>query len=135
MQPSVGRILIDCSHVDFTRQPTGIPRVVLKYIEVGYEWGRRTGVQVIPVVPTESGLVIQRPVPGRDPPLDLVRAAKREQATAGPPAGVELAHATATYLNHVVHHLLFLIAALVPVTGTMVFAKWLDGLVRRKLKH
>jgi len=45
------RILIDCSHVDFTRQPTGIPRVVLKYIEVGYEWGRRTGIEIIPVTP------------------------------------------------------------------------------------
>jgi len=59
------RILIDCSHVDFTRQPTGIPRVVLKYIEVGYEWGRRTGIEIIPVTPMQSGLYIRRPVPAR----------------------------------------------------------------------
>jgi alpha-1,2-rhamnosyltransferase len=128
------RILIDCSYVDFTRQPTGIPRVVLKYIEVGYEWGRRTGIEVIPVIPTDSGLFIVRPVPGRDPPPELLRTARSAQNTVGHPAGVELARAVACYFTHVVHHLLYLAAALVPLTVTIVSVKWLDGFVRRKLK-
>ena len=128
------RILIDCSHVDFTRQPTGIPRVVLKYIEVGYEWGRRTGIEIIPVTPVQSGLYIRRPVPGRDPPPDLLRAARREQDTARQSAGVELAHALAYYLAHIVHHLLYLVASLVPMTVTKVFARWLNSVIRRKLK-
>src|SRR5215471_19374432 len=128
------RILVDCSKVDFARQPTGIPRVVLKYIEVGYEWGRRTGVEVIPVVPMESGLFLQRPVPGRGPPPDLMRLANGKQTMSGPTGRVELARATTSYLTHVVHHMLFLAAALVPATGVVVFAKWLDRSVRRNLK-
>jgi glycosyltransferase involved in cell wall biosynthesis len=135
MEQQTRRILVDCSKVDFARQPTGIPRVVLKYIEVGYEWGRSTGIEVIPVVPTESGLFIRRPLPGRDPPPHLVRAAKREQSIAGPRVSVELARAAVSYLIHVVHHLLFLSAALVPVTSTILFAKWLDRFFRQKLKY
>jgi glycosyltransferase involved in cell wall biosynthesis len=135
MQQRSRRILIDCSHVDFTQQPTGIPRVVLKYIEVGYEWARRTGIEVIPVTPTQSGLYIRRPLPGRDPPPDLLRAAASEQDTARQSAGAELAHATAYYLAHIVHHLIYLIASLVPMTVTKVLARWLDSVLRRKLKN
>lgn len=62
------RIFIDCSYIDFHRQPTGIPRVVLQYIECGYQWAATSGVQVIPVVTTPSGLVPVRPVPGKDAP-------------------------------------------------------------------
>lgn len=62
------RIFIDCSYVDFTRQPTGIPRVVLKYIEAGYEWGEANAVDVVPVVTTAEGLLPVRPLPGKSPP-------------------------------------------------------------------
>ncbi len=66
------RLYIDCSHVDFARQATGIPRVVLHYIEQGYLWSARTGVEVVPVVTTPAGLMPVRPMPGtrRPPYLD-----------------------------------------------------------------
>lgn len=71
------RVLIDCSYIDFARQPTGIPRVVLKYIEVGYDWGRERGVEVVPVVPSAEGLFLCRPVPGANAPPDLAEKAER----------------------------------------------------------
>ena len=61
------RIFIDCSFIDFTRQPTGIPRVVLKYIEAGYRWGEENGVDVVPVVVTKEGVFPVRPLPGAKP--------------------------------------------------------------------
>lgn len=67
------RIFIDCSFVDFSRQPTGIPRVVLKYVEAGYEWGEQHGVDVVPVVTTEKGLLPVRPLPGESPPPSAER--------------------------------------------------------------
>jgi glycosyltransferase involved in cell wall biosynthesis len=65
------RIFIDCSHIDFSRQPTGIPRVVLQYIEYGYKWSNKTAVEVIPVITTFSGLIAVRPVPGSGKPAYL----------------------------------------------------------------
>lgn len=65
------RIYIDCSHVDFSRQPTGIPRVVLKYIEEGYRWATRTGIEVVPVLTGRIGLVPVIPAPGSDTPSYL----------------------------------------------------------------
>lgn len=62
------RIFIDCSHVDFTGQPTGIPRVVRQYVEEGYAWAAKSGVPVVPVVATAMGLVPVWPHPGRNPP-------------------------------------------------------------------
>jgi glycosyltransferase involved in cell wall biosynthesis len=67
------RIFIDCSHVDFSRQPTGIPRVVLQYIECGYRWTKTSGVEVIPVVTTPAGLLPVRPIPGNGKPDYLNR--------------------------------------------------------------
>lgn len=67
------RIFIDTNLVDFRRQPTGIPRVVLKYIEAGYEWGRANNVDVVPVIATESGLFPVTPLPGKDPPPSTAR--------------------------------------------------------------
>jgi glycosyltransferase involved in cell wall biosynthesis len=119
------RILIDCSHVDFTRQPTGIPRVVLKYIEVGYEWGRRTGVEVIPVTPTGEGLSLYRPIPGRNPPQDLVLAADGGNG-AERSLGAELAGSFFQYVADVLHNLLSLGAALVPLTAVKVSSRWVD---------
>ena len=76
--PTLRRILIDCTLVDFSRQPTGIPRVVLKYIETGYVWGERNGVEVVPVVPADGCVFICRPVPGRGAPASLLTAASVE---------------------------------------------------------
>lgn len=66
------RLFIDCSFVDFGRQPTGIPRVVLKYVENGYAWGLDKGVDVVPVVTTTKGLFPVRPLPGANPPASTV---------------------------------------------------------------
>lgn len=71
------RIFIDCSFVDFSRQPTGIPRVVLKYIEAGYAWGGINGIDVVPVVTTKTGLFPVRPLPGKNPPPPTVKYVKR----------------------------------------------------------
>ncbi len=68
----MSRILIDCAYIDFSKQPTGIPRVVLKYIEIGYEWGVKNGVEVIPVVTTDKGCFIVEPLPGENPPESLI---------------------------------------------------------------
>jgi glycosyltransferase involved in cell wall biosynthesis len=62
------RFFIDCSYIDFSRQPTGIPRVVLQYIECGYRWAETSGIEVIPVVTTPSGLFPVRPLPGNGKP-------------------------------------------------------------------
>lgn len=62
------RIFIDCSKVDFNRQPTGIPRVVLQYIECGYRWAARNGIEVIPVITAPDGLIAVRPAPGTGAP-------------------------------------------------------------------
>ena len=48
----------------------------LKYIEIGYAWGKRKGIEVVPVVPSANGLYICRPVPGRGAPASLLAAAQ-----------------------------------------------------------
>jgi glycosyltransferase involved in cell wall biosynthesis len=131
---STERILIDCSHINFTRQPTGIPRVVLKYIEVGYEWGRTNGIKVIPVLPLDSEVIIFRPVPGRNAPQDLVLAAKGENSTEQL-LGRELAASLLNYVADVAHFSLHLGAALLPLTVIQVFVKWLDSRFVQRAKH
>lgn len=79
------RLLIDCSFIDFSQQPTGIPRVVLKYIEIGYAWGKALDIEVVPVVPTEEGVMICRPIPGRGAPPSLLAAAQCMPASAASP--------------------------------------------------
>jgi alpha-1,2-rhamnosyltransferase len=63
----------------------------------------------------------------------LLRAARSESNTATPSLGAELARSIVDYVRNVVHHLLYLGAALVPLNVTQVFAKWLDGAIRQKL--
>jgi alpha-1,2-rhamnosyltransferase len=75
------RIFIDCSYIDFSRQPTGIPRVVLQYIQNGYAWAESRGVEVYPVVTTPSGLMPVRPVPGVNPPAYLQQLAEDTRVT------------------------------------------------------
>lgn len=67
------RIFVDCSHIDFGRQPTGIPRVVMQYVEQGYRWSEASGIETIPVVTTAAGLLPVRPVPGARRPGYLAR--------------------------------------------------------------
>jgi glycosyltransferase involved in cell wall biosynthesis len=128
------RILVDCSNVDFSRQPTGVPRVVLKYIEVGYDWGRRNGIKVIPVLPSNSGVFIYRPVPGRNPPQDLLAAAKGEIGVEQR-LGAELVCSLVTYVTEVTYHLLYLWAALLPLSPIKVLVKWLDLTVIQRMKR
>lgn len=65
------RILIDCAYIDFNKQPTGIPRVVLNYIEVGYDWGTQNRVEVIPVTVSDKGCFLVDPIPGKNLPESL----------------------------------------------------------------
>ena len=131
------RMLIDCTEangrgvIDFTRQPTGIPRVVLKYIEVGYEWGRRTGIPVIPVLPHLGGAALVRPVPGKNPPPQLVEMATKDKIDL---FGHELAFGFANYFAQVSYHLVYLIAAMLPFNPVKVFAKWLDSAFIQKMR-
>lgn len=76
----MARILIDCTHIDFARQPTGIPRVVLEYIQEGYRWAEETGNQVVPVVPTAGGIWLCRPVPGQEAPPGLLAMASASES-------------------------------------------------------
>lgn len=69
------RLFIDCSFIDFTVQPTGIPRVVRKYIEAGYVWGAARSIDVVPVIAIKAGLFPVRPVPGKRPPESTLRYA------------------------------------------------------------
>jgi glycosyltransferase involved in cell wall biosynthesis len=54
------RILIDSAFVSGSSQLTGIPRVVFKYIENGYRYGRMHGVDVLPVYVSRDGVVDAR---------------------------------------------------------------------------
>lgn len=57
------RILLDCSHINFESQPSGIPRVVGNYLKQGYRWSEKTGIPLLPVVVREHGMVLVRPIP------------------------------------------------------------------------
>lgn len=60
------KLIIDCSYIDFLKQPTGIPRVVLKYIENAYTYGLKNNVEIYPAVLTENGPLLCRPLPAAD---------------------------------------------------------------------
>lgn len=131
MPKQTRRIFIDCSFINFSKQPTGIPRVVLKYIEVGYGWGARQNVEVIPVVPTREALVLCRPVPGRGVPRHLIEKA-RESDTRTPRSSIEaMAKVTLGYLRDVSHHALFLAASLLPIPPVKSGSVWIDDAVKR----
>ncbi len=57
------RILLDCSHINFESQPSGIPRVVRNYLKQGYRWSEKTGIPVVPVVLHHHGVVLVKPIP------------------------------------------------------------------------
>src|SRR5579875_1545389 len=125
------RIFIDCSYIDFASQPTGISRVVLNYIEVGYGWSRDNDVSVIPVVPTRDGLILARPVPGRQPPQDLLHAAAYEPKAAAWRFTHRGTALLTTYLSGVCHHFLGLIAAVLYLKP---FKRLIAAVERRALR-
>ena len=57
------RLFVDCTLIDFDRQPTGIPRVVKKYLEEAWRWCSPHGIEVIPVLPTDQGLQLLPQLP------------------------------------------------------------------------
>lgn len=126
MAPYRPRLFIDCAFVDFTKQPTGIPRVVLKYIEIGYAWGSHNNIEVIPVVATAQSLVICRPVPGADPPLSLLDRVRASQTPSIHRTITNYAKRTFRYFKNIVHHIVFLIAAIVPIPPIKWTATWID---------
>ncbi len=65
------RILIDCSYIDFNKQPSGIPRVVLNYINEGYKWSKKRNIPLLPVVITSNGPYLVEPLPGEFSPTYL----------------------------------------------------------------
>ncbi|UDL93385.1 glycosyltransferase [Lichenihabitans sp. PAMC28606] len=117
MQRGRTRILIDCSFIDFTKQPTGIPRVVLSYIDIGYQWGMKNGIDVIPFVPTQNGLIIYRPLPGQNPPEDLVEKVDASNRAHAIPAAVQVASDAANYLAAVATAIVNVPAAVFPSAG------------------
>lgn len=122
------RIFIDCSAVDFTRQPTGIPRVVKKYIEVGYAWASRRGIEVIPVIPLADSFCLVRPVPGKGAPTVLVSRAVASEAAkkSGPGGKIRIAW---DYLRNVVHHGMNFAAALLPIPPVKSASTWIDEML------
>ena len=124
------RILIDCSHIDFSKQPTGIPRVVLSYIEVGYKWGRERGIDVIPVLPTSKGLVICRPLPGRGAPPALVERVAGSTKEHVVPTSTQVLSDAAHYLADVVLAVAKVPATVVPSKTSRAVVQWLEETLR-----
>ncbi len=117
--PTLRRILIDCTLVDFSRQPTGIPRVVLKYIETGYAWGERNGVEVVPVVPADGCLFICRPVPGRGAPANLLSAASVEAEPDGDIAPAQQTSLSGAELSVITSDLRHTLSGMLAVLGCL----------------
>lgn len=125
------RIFIDCSFVNFQKQPTGIPRVVLKYIEVGYAWGKRRDIPVIPVVPARDGFFLCRPLPGAGAPEALAARVRTSEERDHRSALADVVGAMLGYAQPVVHHLLWLLASLLPLPPVRATATWIDTAVKR----
>lgn len=124
----IRRIFIDCTGVDFSRQPTGIPRVVRKYIEVGYAWAARRNVEIIPAIPNAEGLILCRPVPGKGAPRPLRERADKSESPATPKGSV-FGEAVCRYLGDVIHHGFSFAAALLPVPPVKSTSTWADQLM------
>ena len=87
--------------------------MVLSYIEIGYIWGARNGVEVVPVIPAEGGLFICRPVPGRGASAAVLAAAHApEEEVAADGAAASDLRAVAADLRHTLSGLLTLMGGL-----------------------
>ena len=101
------RVLIDCSNVDFRGQPTGIPRVVLNYVEAGYRWAEDRKIEVIAVVPTtDAGWVVQS-VPGATPPAYLNDALTMNGVERSITLAGRLGYAAAHRVRSTIRHMLY----------------------------
>jgi glycosyltransferase involved in cell wall biosynthesis len=123
---SDSRIYIDCAFVDFTKQPTGIPRVVLKYIEVGYQWASRNNIEVVPVVASTDSFVICRPVPGLGAPQSLLDKVRVSEILSNRITVKSMAKNMFSYCKNIAHHLLFLTASVLPFPAVKATAVWID---------
>lgn len=126
MITSARRIYIDCAMVDFAKQPTGIPRVVLKYIEIGYEWGKHNNIEVVPVVVSADSLVICRPVPGAGAPQALLDKVRASEMLSNKTTALSIAKHIFLYCKNIVHHILFLVASVLPVSAVKSMVMWID---------
>ncbi len=72
------RLLIDTTGINVNARPlTGIPRVVHNYLTLGYEFGARQGIEVLPVCIVGQALVLQRPSAQFPHPPGLPPTARR----------------------------------------------------------
>ena len=78
----MARIFVDCTNIHFNSQPTGIPRVVSRYVLHGIKWARKRGHQIYPVINRNNEFQIIRLWPfSSNPsthPEDCPPANKRE---------------------------------------------------------
>jgi glycosyltransferase involved in cell wall biosynthesis len=122
------RFLIDCFHVSFGKVPSGIPRVVLSYIDVGYNWGSNNQIDVIPVVPTADGMFAVRPAPGKKAPEKL----KELTALSGYDNFLitlrSLCDYGYVYTKDIVHHGLMLLASIIRFRRIRRLADYIDCL-------
>lgn len=58
------RLFIDCTNINFDKPPTGIPRVVINYLRYGYTWSQTSGIEVIPVLVRDDGVVVLENIRG-----------------------------------------------------------------------
>jgi len=61
------RILVDTSRLRLLKQPTGIPRVVSKYLEYGHAFARKRGVPLVPIEIKRRGHFQKRRLAGLVP--------------------------------------------------------------------
>jgi len=106
------RILVDCSYIDFNKQPTGIPRVVANYIEEGYKWYEKSGVEVLPVVCTKKGVFAVRPVPVNFPSYIKKYAPNPKFVRKLAEILKVILEYGGNYASGIIHHVIYLIYAI-----------------------
>lgn len=130
------RILVDCSFIDFSKPPTGIPRVVSSYLEEGYKWSETSGIDVLPVVCTQEGVFVVRPLPGQAPEGGIYAKYSRSDR----PGRIlsilsRLIDLGTRYLADILHQVIFLLYSIVrlrPMRPAVIAA---DNLQRRILTY
>lgn len=72
------RLLVDTTAINVHGRPlTGIPRVVRNYLVLGYAYGKRRGIEVLPVTISDGEFVLQRSSATFPYPDDLPRSMSR----------------------------------------------------------
>ncbi|WP_127088865.1 glycosyltransferase family 4 protein [Aquabacter cavernae] len=120
----IRRIIVDCSHIAPHHAHTGIPRVVMRYVELGAEVAQRHGVSMV-CAQYMHGSYRRRSVDA----LTTPGAGLRER----PSFGLKLALEAGRYGSRVLRHGAGLMAALVPARpvrrAAEAVAHWSDDLV------